>query len=91
MTFVFLYSCMQVLATYWQWMAPNQATTWSLFPGKDDRTIAMLQGQEQEEEEEEEEEKEEKEEKEKEEEEEEQQEEEEVVEAPQAIESNNSA
>lgn len=32
-----------VLATYWQWMAPNQATTWSLFPGKDDRTIRLLQ------------------------------------------------
>jgi hypothetical protein len=32
-----------MLATYWQWMAPNQAATWSLFPGKDDRTIRLLQ------------------------------------------------
>jgi hypothetical protein len=33
-----------VLATYWQWMAPNQAATWSIFPGQDEHTIGILQG-----------------------------------------------
>jgi len=31
-----------LLATYWVWEFPDQNSTWSIYPGKDDETIDVL-------------------------------------------------